>query len=83
MSEDVAYGSIQTAILNAGKPLVENIALFDRYAGKNIPAGQISLAFRLTYRKSEGTLSDLEVENVHQKICHALKDELSATVREV
>jgi len=45
---------------------VERAELFDYYKGKNIPGDKKSLAFRITYRSDERTLTDNEVEPVHQ-----------------
>jgi phenylalanyl-tRNA synthetase beta chain len=45
--------------------LIEGVELFDEYRGKNIPQGKKSLAFRITYRASDRTLTDSEVEEVH------------------
>ncbi len=45
--------------------LIEKVELFDQYQGKNIPQGKKSLAFRVTYRASDRTLTDAEVEDAH------------------
>jgi len=45
--------------------LIEGVELFDQYRGKNIPQGKKSLAFRITYRASDRTLTDSEVEEAH------------------
>lgn len=42
--------------------------LFDAYKGKNIPAGKKSLAFRIIYRAEDRTLTEREVEPVHQAL---------------
>ena len=44
---------------------IEKVELFDHYKGKNIPEGRKSLAFRITYRAADRTLTDSEVEEVH------------------
>jgi phenylalanyl-tRNA synthetase beta chain len=45
---------------------IEGAELFDFYKGKNIPGDKKSLAFRITYRSDERTLTDNEVEPVHK-----------------
>jgi phenylalanyl-tRNA synthetase beta chain len=60
----------------------ESVELFDVFRGKNIPEGQKSLAYALTYRSLEKTLTDAEVNAVHAKILEALKTQLKAVVRE-
>jgi len=47
--------------------MLESVELFDEYRGVNVPPGQRSLAFRLVYRAQNRTLTDEEVEPVHQK----------------
>lgn len=52
----------------AGKFDVERIEVFDRYEGKGLPEGRRSLAFSLTFRSAERTLTDDEVNRVFQQI---------------
>jgi phenylalanyl-tRNA synthetase beta chain len=61
---------------------LETVELFDVFRGKNMPAGQKSLAYAFTYRSPEKTLTDAEVNVVHLKIVETLKQNLGATVRE-
>ena len=55
--------------------------LFDEYRGENVPAGQRSLAFRLVYRASDRTLTDEEVEPVHQKVREYLIEKFNVNLR--
>lgn len=43
----------------------ESITLFDQYQGKQIEKDSMSLAFRITYRSGERSLTDLEVNKIH------------------
>jgi phenylalanyl-tRNA synthetase beta chain len=45
--------------------LIEDVALFDFYKGKNIPEGKKSLAFTVRYRAKDRTLTDSEIEELH------------------
>lgn len=45
--------------------IIENIRLFDIYKGKGIPDDKKSVAFSIRYRSSEKTLSDYEIETLH------------------
>jgi phenylalanyl-tRNA synthetase beta chain len=56
--------------------------LFDVFRGKNVPAGQKSLAYAFTYRQAERTLTDAEVNAAHEKLVAHLQQRLGATVRE-
>ena len=56
--------------------------LFDVFRGKNVPEGQKSLAYSFTYRNTEKTLKDKEVNSAHDQLIAAFKDKLSATIRD-
>jgi phenylalanyl-tRNA synthetase beta chain len=60
---------------------VENVAIFDVYAGKGLPEGKKSLAFSLSFRSAERTLTDDEVNAVFTKIQQAIAADGSVTVR--
>ncbi|MDZ8049838.1 MAG: phenylalanine--tRNA ligase subunit beta [Aulosira sp. ZfuVER01] len=77
----VTVAEIEKAINKAGKDLLESVELFDEYRGENVPAGQRSLAFRLIYRASNRTLTDTEVEPVHNKVREALVEKFGVSLR--
>jgi phenylalanyl-tRNA synthetase beta chain len=77
----VTVGEIEKAINKAGKDLLESVELFDEYRGENVPSGQRSLAFRLIYRASDRTLTDSEVEPVHNKVREALVEKFGVSLR--
>ena len=61
------------ALVRSGAPdIFESVDLFDCYTGKGVPEGKKSLAFNLVYRSPERTLTDDEVEAVHNKLIDAL-----------
>jgi phenylalanyl-tRNA synthetase beta chain len=70
-------GTIRT---NAPSTLV-SLREFDRYAGKGVPQGQVSLSLRLTFRHPDRTLTDDEVQRAMEGIVNALAQEHHATVR--
>jgi phenylalanyl-tRNA synthetase beta chain len=71
-----------TKIINkAGKGLLDSVELFDEYRGENVPPGQRSLAFRLVYRASDRTLTDSEVEPVHNQVREALLERFGVSLR--
>ena len=61
-------------------PLAD-IAFFDRYAGKGIPEGSISLSIRLTFQAPDRTLTDAEVQQSVDIVLAALVREHGATQR--
>jgi len=77
----VSVAEIERVIQKAAGSLLESVELFDQYRGENVPDGQRSLAFRLVYRTSDRTLTDDEVEPVHQKVRQVLEEKLSVSLR--
>jgi phenylalanyl-tRNA synthetase beta chain len=68
-------------IRKAGRPLLEQAELIDRYEGQPLASGQCSQAFRLRYRDSRRTLTEEEVEKAHDLIRAALEKQLGAQLR--
>ena len=73
--------SLLQAIRKAGRPLLEQAELVDRYEGPQVAPGFCSQAFRLRYRDSSRTLTDEQVEQCHQKVRVALERQFSAQLR--
>ena len=76
-----ASGLLLQAIRKAGKPLLEQAELVDRYEGEQVAAGSCSQAFRLRYRDPKRTLTDAEVDGAHDKIRAALEKQFGAQLR--
>jgi phenylalanyl-tRNA synthetase beta chain len=51
-----------------GESLIERVEVFDEYRGDPIPKGKKSLAYKVSYRSNERTLTDSEVHLVHQHV---------------
>ena len=77
LSAETVRGTIRTA---APDTLVQ-VREFDRYEGKGIPEGSVSLSFRLTFQSPERTLTDEEVQAAMQRIIDTLTKELQAVQR--
>jgi phenylalanyl-tRNA synthetase beta chain len=78
---ETSSAALLQAIRKAGKPLLEQAELVDRYAGEQVAAGRCSQAFRLRYRDSKRTLTDAEVDQTHQTIRAALEKQFGAELR--
>ena len=63
---------LERAIADAAGKLLESIALFDVYEGAQIPEGMKSVAFNLTLRSPERTLTDDEADDAVQRAIEAL-----------
>ncbi len=65
----------------AAPAMVQDIKVFDVYAGDNIEAGLKSLALALILQESSHTLTDQEVDEVTAGVLDALAAQLSAKLR--
>ncbi|MBU1017735.1 phenylalanine--tRNA ligase subunit beta [Patescibacteria group bacterium] len=61
------------AIEKTDKTLVKKIELTDEYQGENIGKDKRSLTYSITYRSDKETLTDDQVNNIHQKVLANLK----------
>lgn len=83
VKEDVFVAEMESIIRETGGKLLESVSLFDVYRGKQVQQGKKSVAFNLTYRAADRTLTDDEVVKVHQNVLDALKEKLDAVLREM
>ncbi len=81
VNEQVEAEQIIRTIGAVNTHLIESVELFDIYKGDQIPRGKKSLAFSLTFRSAETTLSEAKVERLFQKIVEELKREFDAQLR--
>ncbi len=83
VSEEVEVGELEKAIRNNAGELLESVKLFDIYRGAPVPEASKSVAFSLTYRSSDRTLKEGEVNEINQRVLIALKDAYNAVLREM
>ncbi len=81
VDEGIAARKVQEEIVKAGGELLAEAVLFDLYRGEQIPADKKSLAYALTYRAADRTLTDGEVSRVQERIVQHLKETLGAELR--
>jgi phenylalanyl-tRNA synthetase beta chain len=81
ISTDTSVAQLQQAMQRSGGKLLDHVELFDQYQGKNVPEGQRSLAFRLVYRAGDRTLTEDDIDPVHQKVRDVLTDKFRAQLR--
>lgn len=77
----VSVAELEKVITKGGGKLLESVTLFDEYRGESVPEGQRSLAFRLIYRSPDRTLTDEDIDPVHQKVRAALEKQFQVTLR--
>ena len=83
--EELTHAEILRVIENPQEPLLESVQLFDVFEGQDaadhVPAEK-SLAYTLTYRDKNRTLTNEEVTEVHARIRERLQREPGVTLRE-
>jgi len=77
----ITASDLLQAIRKAGKPLLEQAELIDRYEGEPVKAGFCSQAFRLRYRDASRTLTEAEVEEAHGRVRQSLERQFAAELR--
>jgi len=66
--EDVTAERVEQAMRSAGGKLLESVRLFDVYRGQGVEAGSKSMAFALSYRGGDRTLTAEEVQVAHDRL---------------
>ena len=82
VSESTPVAEIEKVIKEAGAEILRSVKLFDIYRGIQVGAGKKSVAYSLTYRHDDRTLTDVETEEAHAKVVEALKNNLGASIRD-
>ncbi|WP_346866734.1 MULTISPECIES: phenylalanine--tRNA ligase subunit beta [unclassified Clostridium] len=81
VDDRVLVQEIEDTIKKQGGGILESAKLFDVYKGSQIPEGKKSIAYAITYRHADKTLTDTEVNKVHDKILRSLEYKLGAELR--
>ncbi len=72
---------ILDAISEVAPPLVEEVRVFDEYTGAPIPQGKKSIAYSISYRAADRTLTDEEVNALHEDLVARLVARVAVEVR--
>jgi phenylalanyl-tRNA synthetase beta chain len=68
-------------INDLGLVLIECVEVFDQYHGSPIPEGKKSLAYKISYRAEDRTLTDAEVSALHQDLIERVGKTFDAQLR--
>lgn len=80
--QNVVAHELRATVEAAAGGLLQDLVLFDVYAGKGIESGRKSIAFGLILQDSSRTLTEQDVEAVLVQVQTALGDKFGATLRE-
>jgi phenylalanyl-tRNA synthetase beta chain len=81
VDERLPAADVHGTIRSSAPATLVSVREFDRYQGKGVPAGQVSLSVRLTFRDADRTLTDGEVQQAIDAIIAALARAHGATLR--
>jgi phenylalanyl-tRNA synthetase beta chain len=81
VTADRPAADVQGAIVRHGGKLLRGVTLFDVYRGRPLEAGEVSLAYRMTFRDDDRTLTEGEVDEAVAAVVHGLTSELGARFR--
>ena len=82
VDEDDPVAEIEKVIREAGTEIFESVKLFDVYRGEQVGDGKKSVAYSITYRHPDRTLTDEETEGAHKLVVDALRNKLGAVIRD-
>ncbi|MCI1822475.1 MAG: phenylalanine--tRNA ligase subunit beta [Megasphaera sp.] len=76
-----ANSDIQEILIKDGGEYLESVHLFDMYQGKQVPKNYKSMAYSLTFRSAETTLTDENIQMYIDSMLEDLKNNLDCTLR--
>lgn len=81
IDDNINVSKIEKIIKKNAGNILEAYTLFDVYKGSQIPEGKKSVAYSVTFRADDRTLTDDEISAVFDKILAGLKEQLGAELR--
>jgi phenylalanyl-tRNA synthetase beta chain len=81
LGREVAAASVIATIRRLSGASLTSATVFDRYEGKGVPEGKLSLAFRLVFQRTDRTLTEQEVAKTMERVLNALQQEFAAELR--
>ena len=83
--EGVSHAAVEACFHGAAEPLLARVELFDVFSGKagdSPGSNRRSLAYTLTYRDKNRTLTNDEINVIHTRIRERIQRDLAAELRE-
>jgi len=81
VDESLPWAEIAKLVRSLGLADLDSVDFFDEYRGKQVGAGKKSLAFSLTYRSLDRTLTGDEVDASQARLVTALGESFGAQIR--
>ena len=77
-----AAGEVLEAVRGAAGRHCLSVELFDRYEGRGVPEGRVSLAFRLVFQRTDRTLEDADVTPATDRVVRMLAHRFGGELRQ-
>ena len=81
VDEAVGVGPLMETIRSAAGKTLETISLFDVYRGLQLGQDKKSVAFALSFRAADRTLTDADINHAMERILSACEGEYKAEIR--
>jgi phenylalanyl-tRNA synthetase beta chain len=81
IDKTIKYEKLINSIEDNKPDSLESFELFDYYRGKGIPEDKISLSMSFSYRAKSKTLTNEEINNMHERLVQQLKTKLNLVQR--
>ncbi|MGH7926788.1 MAG: phenylalanine--tRNA ligase subunit beta, partial [Candidatus Binatia bacterium] len=81
VERDFQSQRIVSWIKDLGEALIEHVEVFDEYRGAPVPEGKKSLAYKISYRAEDRTLTDAEINALHQNLVSEIGKVFGAELR--
>jgi phenylalanyl-tRNA synthetase beta chain len=81
VDDTLPSADVRATVREAAPATLVRVREFDRYQGKGIPENKVSLSLRLTFRSSDRTLTDAEVQSAMDGVLTALTTRHNAVQR--
>jgi phenylalanyl-tRNA synthetase beta chain len=66
-------GEVLEAIRRAGGPQLVAAEIFDRYEGKGVPEGKVSVAFRVAFQRDDRAFTEAEIAKLMERVVEAVR----------
>ncbi len=80
--KEISYFQVSSQIKKTGGEVIAQIKLFDVYEGEQIDEGYRSLAYSIVYQSKEKTLTDKEVNFIHNEVLQSLEENFKVKIRD-
>ncbi len=81
VDDTLSASTVRDTIRHAAPITLVSVREFDRYQGRGVPTGKVSVSLRLTFRADDRTLTDDEVSTAMRAVMAAVHDGLGAEQR--